>query len=69
MENLYNGRSLRKKRQTCGNRFDYENTTEENVTVNGEEMTTPVPFAMMSAMILPGSTASNIQVTNGKILQ
>ena len=50
-----------------GIRFDYENTTEENVTVNGEEMTSPVPFAVISAMILPEDTASNIQVTNGKI--
>ena len=42
-------------------------TTEENVTINGEEMTSPVPFAVISAMILPEDTASNIQVTNGKI--
>ena len=50
-----------------GIRFDYKNTTEENVTINGEEMTSPVPFAVISAMILPEDTASNIQVTNGKI--
>ena len=50
-----------------GIRFDYENTTEENVTINGEEMTSPVPFAVISAMIFPEDTASNIQVTNGKI--
>lgn len=30
-------------------------------------MTSPVPFAVISAMILPEDTASNIQVTNGKI--
>lgn len=45
-----------------------KNTTEENVTINGEEMTSSVPFAVISAMILPEDTASNIQVTNGKNL-
>ena len=55
------------KSGTLGIRFDYKNTTEENVTINGEEMTSPVPFAVISAMILPEDTASNIQVTNGKI--
>lgn len=60
-------KDLSGKSGKLGIRFDYENTTEENVTVNGEEMTSPVPFAVISAMILPEDTASNIQVTNGKI--
>ena len=50
-----------------GIRFDYENTTKETVTVDGNAMTSQVPFAVISALILPEDTASNIQVTNGKI--
>lgn len=49
-------------------RFDYENHTSEQVTVNGQNMEVQTPFVLMSMMFLPSDTFSNIRVTNGKVM-
>lgn len=49
-------------------RFDYENHTFEDVEENGEKTGVRVPFTVISAMFLSEETASNIEVTNGKVM-
>lgn len=49
-------------------RFDYENRQKEKVDINGSEEEIYVPFAMISGMVLPSDTFSNIEVTNGKLV-
>lgn len=49
-------------------RFDYDNTTEETVKVNGKETKTQVPFAVISALMLSEDNASDVKVTNGKVI-
>lgn len=49
-------------------RFDYTNHTSQTVSVNGKNEETPVPFAVLSAVLLSEETASDVAVTNGKIL-
>ncbi|MDE7285849.1 MAG: hypothetical protein K2N55_03245, partial [Lachnospiraceae bacterium] len=47
-------------------RMDYENKETRTVTVGGKEQEIKVPFAMISGVILPQDTFSNIQVTNAR---
>ncbi|MBO5502979.1 MAG: hypothetical protein J5969_00710, partial [Lachnospiraceae bacterium] len=49
-------------------RFDYENKEKRTITVDGAEEQVSVPFAMMSGMILPEDTFTNIEVKNGKVI-
>ena len=49
-------------------RFDYENKQRETVDINGSEEEIYVPFAMISGMVLPSDTFSNVEVTNGKLI-
>lgn len=49
-------------------RFDYENHTSEQVTVNGRNMEVQTPFVLMSMLFLPSDTFSNVRVTNGKVM-
>lgn len=49
-------------------RFDYENNTKETVDVNGSKVTVPVPFAMVSGVILPTDNYAHVEVTNGKVI-
>lgn len=49
-------------------RFDYENHAKERVKVKGENYDVTTPFAMISAMILPSDTFTNVQVTNGQVM-
>lgn len=49
-------------------RFDYENHSSLTIQTEGEEVITPVPFMVMSAVILPGEVFSNIEIVNGKQL-
>ena len=46
--------------------FDYENKTSQSVEVNGRELKIPVPFTVISALLLPEDVASGVQVTNGR---
>lgn len=47
-------------------RLDYENKSMTTVTADGEEIRVPVPFAVLSTMVLPEDTFYNIKVENGK---
>ncbi len=49
-------------------RFDYENTATETVTVKKKAYEVQTPFLVMSALVLPSDTFSNIEVTNGKLM-
>ncbi|MGI6500752.1 MAG: hypothetical protein ACOX1S_07710 [Anaerostipes sp.] len=50
-------------------RFDYKNLRKELVTVDGKQMSMPVPFMMISTVVMPTDTFSNIKVSNGKIMK
>lgn len=49
-------------------RFDYENNSTKDVTINGKKTTIKTPFAMVSGLELPNDKFSNIQVENGKVI-
>lgn len=49
-------------------RFDYTNTTNQKVIVNGEELYVHIPFLCASVLMLPTDTFSNVTVSHGKIL-
>ncbi|MBD5486539.1 MAG: hypothetical protein HDR18_13640 [Lachnospiraceae bacterium] len=49
-------------------RMDYDNRETRKVMVGGGEQEIKVPFAMISGMILPQDTFSNIEVTNARLL-
>lgn len=49
-------------------RFDYENHTAKTVDVDGKKVQVTVPFAVLSALVLPSDTFSNIEVSGGKVL-
>lgn len=49
-------------------RFDYENHTAKSVKVDGKQVQVKVPFAVLSAMVLPSEIFSNIQVSGGKLM-
>ena len=48
-------------------RFDYENTTDEEVIVNGKTYHEQVPFGVLSAAYLPSDNFSNVEVSGGKV--
>lgn len=49
-------------------RFDYENNTKETIDVDGTKVTVPVPFAMVSGVLLPTDNFAHVEVTNGKVV-
>lgn len=49
-------------------RFDYTNNQKETVEVNGSTEELYVPFAMVSSMILDNEKFTNIQISNGKLI-
>lgn len=49
-------------------RFDYYNHSADTVEVKGEKLGVYTPFTMVTAMILPSDTFSNVEVTNGKVI-
>ncbi len=49
-------------------RFDYQNNQSQVVTVDGRKETIYVPFVMLTGMLLDNDTFTNVEVTNGKIL-
>ena len=50
-------------------KFDYTNNEKREVEVNGEKKEMYVPFTVVTGMLLPADTFSNIEVTNGKVTQ
>ena len=49
-------------------RFDYTNNQYEYVTINGQKEKIYVPFAMLTGMVLDNEKFSDIEVTNGKLV-
>ena len=49
-------------------RIDYENTEKKTEKVNGKKEEIYTPFMMMTAMILPADTFTNVEMVNGKVL-
>ena len=49
-------------------RFDFTNRQYETVKVGGESVRVYVPFAMLTGMILDNAAFTDVQVTNGKII-
>ena len=48
--------------------FDYTNNEKKVVTVNGKDEEVYVPFVMVTGMILDNDKFSNIQISNGKLM-
>ncbi len=49
-------------------RFDYTNRQYETVEIDGKEEKIYVPFVMMTGMMLDNDKFTNVEVTNGKVL-
>lgn len=49
-------------------RMDYENHETKMVEIGGKKEEIKIPFAMISGMVLPQDTFSNIEVTNARLL-
>ena len=49
-------------------RFDYTNRQYRTVTIDGKEETIYVPFVMLTGMLLDNNVFSDIEVTNGKLV-
>ena len=47
---------------------DYKNNEKKNVSVDGKDTEVYTPFVMMTGMILPNETFSNVTIDNGKII-
>lgn len=47
---------------------DYKNKEKKNVSVDGKDTEVYTPFVMMTGMILPNDTFSNVTIDNGKII-
>ena len=46
----------------------YENTAKKTVEINGKKETVYSPFVMVTGMILPDDTFSNVTIDNGKVI-
>lgn len=49
-------------------RINYENHSQHETTISGKTETICTPFMMVTGMILPTETFTNIEVTNGKVI-
>lgn len=49
-------------------RFDYTNNQYETVSIDGKQEKIYVPFAMITGMLLDNDVFTNIEVTNGKLI-
>lgn len=49
-------------------RFDYDNRQYETVTMDGRQEKIYVPFAMMTGMLLDNDVFTNVEVSNGKLI-
>ena len=49
-------------------RFDYENKQYETVKIGGKDEKIYVPFAMLTGLILDNDVFTNIEVSNGKLI-
>lgn len=49
-------------------RFDYKNNQYKNVTIDGKSEKIYVPFAMLTGMMLDNDVFTNVEVSNGRLL-
>ena len=49
-------------------KYEYKNNQYENVTIDGKTEKIYVPFAMLTGMLLDNNVFSNVEVSNGKLL-
>lgn len=49
-------------------RFDYSNKQYEYVEINGKKEKIYVPFAMLTGMLLDNDTFTNVEISNGKLI-
>lgn len=49
-------------------RFDYKNNQRETVSVDGKQETMFVPFVMLTGMLLDNDVFTNVEVSNGKLV-
>lgn len=49
-------------------RFDYTNRQSETVLIDGEKAQIYVPFAMLTGLLLDNERFSNVEVSNGKVI-
>lgn len=49
-------------------RFDYQNNQYETVEIDGREETMYVPFVMLTGMLLDNDVFTNVEVSNGKLM-
>lgn len=49
-------------------RFDYKNNQYETVKINGKDEKIYVPFVMLTGMLLDNNTFTNVEVSNGKVI-
>lgn len=49
-------------------RYEYENTQYEIKTINGNEEKVYVPFVMLTGMMLDNDTFTDVEVSNGKLI-
>jgi len=49
-------------------RFDYKNNQYETVDINGKDETIYVPFVMLTGMLLDNNKFSNVEVSNGQVI-
>lgn len=49
-------------------RFDYQNNQYETVKINGKDEKIYVPFVMMTGVLLDNDTITNVEVSNGKVI-
>ena len=48
--------------------MDYANKEKKTVSVDGKQEEVYTPFVMMTGMILPNETFSNVTIDNGKVI-
>lgn len=48
--------------------MDYTNKEKKTVSVDGKQEEVYTPFVMMTGMILPNETFSNVTIDNGKVI-
>ena len=49
-------------------RYEYENHSKTEVTVDGKKETVTTPFAVVTGIILPGNAFTNVQVDGGRVI-
>ena len=49
-------------------KVDYTNTEKKTVEVDGKKQEVYTPFVMMTGMIMPNETFSNVTIDNGKVI-